>query len=330
MLAGQDCGLRGLIRPPLLLTSKQNQLLHRHKASFLDFKAHFRSFPIKLSRGILFKGFTMTRKRSHSEASSDSPTTSEHEDSTTSEIPTAAFFVDSVGTDMVDIHVGRGKEKKLFRVHQKRICTQSSYFKECFKHGKKVTKLPFRSPKLFDMIINTMYSLYQLAEFIELPAAMDGIMDLIRSRHYEKDFYNGARSVEDIYNNTCLNSQLRAYAIELFVYNLRGDTDEKEEVIPNHAVSSLLEVAGFTDDFINLSREITIEDPRNSGCRFHVHGEDDVCGETKDTDEFEDDEYVWKADSDNEVEEDEDAIGSDEGGNRAEIRDVNIEVDLEA
>ncbi|KAF5868264.1 uncharacterized protein Bfra_007461 [Botrytis fragariae] len=289
----------------------------------------------------------MSRKRSHSDVSSGYSTTSEDKDCANSENLTSPFFVDSVGSEMVDIHVGRGKEKKLFRVHKKRICTQSSYFKECFKNGKKVTKLPFRSPKLFDMIIewvytgnlhaiedttphSTMYSLYQLAEFIELPAAMDNIMDLIRSRHYEKDFYIGARSVEDIYNNTCLNSQLRAYAIELFVYNLRGDTDEKEEVIPNHAVSSLLGVSGFTDDFISLSREITIEDPRKSGCRFHVHGEDDVCGETEDTDEFGDDEYVWKAASDDEFEEDEDVIGSDEGGNGTEIRDVKIEVDLEA
>ncbi|TGO33423.1 hypothetical protein BHYA_0247g00130 [Botrytis hyacinthi] len=289
----------------------------------------------------------MARKRDHSEVSSGSSKTSEDEDYTTSEIPTANFFVDSVGSEMVDIHVGRGKEKKLFRVHKKRICTQSSYFKECFKSGKKVTKLPFRSPKLFDMIIewvyignldsiedttphSTMYSLYQLAEFIELPTAMDRIMDLIRSRNYEKDFYIGARSVEDIYNNTCLNSQLRAYAIELFVYNLRGDTDEEDEVISNHAVSSLLKVAGFTDDFIRLSREITIEDPRRSGCHFHVHGEDDFCGETEDTDEFGDEEYVWKAASDNDFEEDEDAIGNDEGGNGAEIRDVKIEVDLEA
>ncbi|KAF7885916.1 uncharacterized protein EAF02_004425 [Botrytis sinoallii] len=289
----------------------------------------------------------MARKRSHSEISSGSSTTSEDKDSTTSENPTAAFFVDSVGTDMVDIHVGRGDDKKLFRVYKKRICTQSSYFKECFKDGKKVSKLPFRSPKLFDMIIewvytgnldsiedttphSTMYSLYQLAEFIEMPTAMDSIMDLIRSRHYEKDFYIGARSVEDIYNNTCLNSQLRAYAIELFMCNLRGDTDEKEEVISNHAVSLLLGVAGFTDDFISLSREITIEDPRKSGCRFHVHGEDDFCGETEDTDEFGDEEYVWKAASDDDFEEDEDAIGSNEGGDGAEIRDVKIEVDLEA
>ncbi|KAF7893852.1 hypothetical protein EAF00_007366 [Botryotinia globosa] len=289
----------------------------------------------------------MTRKRSHSEVSLGSSTTPEYKLSTTRETPTADFFVDSVGSEMVDIHVGRGKEKKLFRVHKKIICAQSSYFKECFQNGKTVTKLPFRSPKLFDMIIewvyignldsvedttphSTMYSLYQLAEFIELPNAMDRIMDSIRSGHYEKDFFIGARSVEDIYNNTCLNSQLRAYAIELFVYNLRGDTEEEDEVISNHAVSSLLSVAGFTDDFISLSRKITIEDPRKSGCRFHVHGEDDLCGETENNDGFGDEEYVWKAASDDEFGEDEDIIGSDEGGNGGQIRDVKIEADLEA
>ncbi|KAF7956183.1 hypothetical protein EAE96_005103 [Botrytis aclada] len=287
----------------------------------------------------------MNRKRSHSVISLGSSTTSGDAECASKENITSPFFVDSVGSDMVDIHVGRGKEKKLFRVHKKKICAQSSYFKECFKNGKEVTKLPFKSPKLFDIIVEwvytgelhsiddtiphiTMYSLYQLAEFVELPAAMDSIMDLIRSRHYEKDFYIGARSVEDIYNNTCLNSQLRAYAIELFVYNLRGDTDEREEVISNHAVSSLLGVADFTDDFINLSREITIEDPRKSGCRFHVHEDDDFCGETEDTDEFGDEEYIWEALSD--VEEDEDVSDSDMGGMGDEISDVKIEADLEA
>ncbi|TGO18344.1 hypothetical protein BTUL_0010g00130 [Botrytis tulipae] len=266
----------------------------------------------------------MTRKRSHFEALSGSSTNSQDTDLTTDKIPTAAFFVDSVGTDMVDIHIGRDDDKKIFHVHKKKICAHSSYFKDFFGKGKRVTRLSNVSPKLFDILIEWIYtdklrlsrksisnsesySLYQLAELLVLNAAMDKIMTFIRSRHCKKNFYFKARIIKGIYYNTFWNSQLRAYAIELFFYTLRGDTAEKKKVITNWDVESLLKVEGFNRDFIKLSRQITIEDPRASGCRFHVHEEDDVCEEADgDYDVEEDGDTDSNEESDEEEEEDED------------------------
>ncbi|TGO55700.1 hypothetical protein BCON_0088g00310 [Botryotinia convoluta] len=165
----------------------------------------------------------MTRKRSHSEVSSGSSTTSEDEDSTTSENPTAAFFVDLVGTDMVDIHVGRDDEKKLFRDHKKRICAHSSYFKVVSRKAKGSQ----------DSQMNLRSSSICSSKLLALHFAMDSIMTSIRSRHYKKNFYFEAGSIEEIYTNTFRNTQLRAYAIELFVYTLGGDTDEDEKMITN-------------------------------------------------------------------------------------------------
>ncbi|TEY40742.1 hypothetical protein BOTCAL_0424g00120 [Botryotinia calthae] len=265
----------------------------------------------------------MPRKRSHSEVSSDSSTTSEDKDYATNENPTDTSFVDSVGTDMVDIHVGRDEDKKHFRVHKKRICAYSSYFKDCFWKGRRVTRLSDETPKLFDVIIEWVYtgklrlfkdtishsesySLYQLAELLVLPVAMDKIMTFIRGRHYGENFYITAGS-------------LRAYAIELFIYTLRGDTDEDEKVITNWGLSSLLNVEGFTSDFIKLSREITIEDPRVSGCRFHVHEEHDLCGEKEHDDKPGDGKRV------DEVDEDETTIDSNEEIDENEDEDEDEE-----
>ncbi|KAI9642140.1 hypothetical protein NHQ30_008942 [Ciborinia camelliae] len=291
----------------------------------------------------------MSRKRSHSEVSSGSSTTTENGDGASdSNLTITTSFIDSIGTDMVNIYVGYDGldwDEKLFRVHRKLICRQCPYFANIFEGRRKTARLPYDSPELFDVLLEWIYtgklrsmdyilsnvditsSLYVFASHLSLTAAANSIIDSIRQKHHDDDDHYGAEEITTIYVKTACNSPLREYAMELFVYVFRA---EEETLVSNDDVLSLFEIPPLKNDFLRVSRSISVEDPRESGCRFHIHGRNDVCEAKGDSKEDEDGDEEEEDEAEDEDEEDDDEAEDEDEDEDEEEEEVKEEAEDDA
>ncbi|KAJ8060753.1 hypothetical protein OCU04_011057 [Sclerotinia nivalis] len=225
------------------------------------------------------------------------------------------MFMDSLGTEMASIHVGSGEDQKCFHAYKRTICAKSSYFKEIFKNGGSIANLPDHSPQLFDVLLEWMYTdklrsideilldcndttlLYQMAENLGLPKAMNSIMDQFQAYDWENDLTYLVPAIKSIYKVTSKGSRLRIYAVRQIAFDLQnnGGSYSHEELL------SLFKNDDFTLDFIEATSNKWVEDPREEvSCRFHVHIDGDTCARKDEEDEGDWDFEVDRLNKDNE------------------------------
>lgn len=68
-----------------------------------------------------------------------------------------------MGTELVEIQVGKGDKMKSFSVHKKLLCERISFFQKMFAWGGTETKdnvarLPEDQPQSFDVLLSWLYS----------------------------------------------------------------------------------------------------------------------------------------------------------------------------
>ena len=224
--------------------------------------------------------------------------------------------IESFGTEMVDLYVG--KEKKPYYIHKKLLCDSIPYFQKMVSSGMKESrensaKFPEDSVRSFealrtwvyrgsvppledtinsaDIMISTNWSprsFYTLADKFCLFDLCDEIID-----HYiDTGKLLCIDSIDDIYRTTLPGSPLRRWASRNFYYvsrhwKIRQGHDI--EIWPVESISYLLrEHEDLMIDFLTLQRKARRHhncysiDPRKlPKCFFHHHGKDKACYSTK-------------------------------------------------
>ncbi|TGO28420.1 hypothetical protein BPAE_0028g00690 [Botrytis paeoniae] len=227
------------------------------------------------------------------------PADQEHDDDPFKEPWTP--FTDVLGTELVQVAVGKNSYKKVFHVHKNILFDKIPYFKELSKNNHKAIEFPNQVPRTFDVLVEWVHTdclrgiemlggddqgfvqyrswdpvcLYQLAAELLLPELMDRVMEVQRRfddlhcASYDPD------GLKEIYEKTSKNSKFRQYTAEVAAHIVRNNAEE--EILTPDLVSAM-ENKDLAGDYLSISRRATIKDPRKgSGCRFHMHEKNEKC-----------------------------------------------------
>ncbi|KAF7956182.1 hypothetical protein EAE96_005102 [Botrytis aclada] len=210
-------------------------------------------------------------------------------------------FTDLLGTEFIQVAVGKYSYRKIFYVHKNILFDKIPHCKELCKNNPKTIEFPNQVPRTFDVLVEWVHTdrlrgieilggydqdlvqyrswdpvcLYRLAEELLLPALMDRVMEV--QRRFD-DLHCVTYDLDcpgDIYAETSQTSKFRHYTAEVVAYIVRN---KAEEEIRTSRLLSAMENKDFAADYLSISRRVTIEDPRKgSGCRFHMHKKDEKC-----------------------------------------------------
>ncbi|KAF8858987.1 hypothetical protein BDZ45DRAFT_621600 [Acephala macrosclerotiorum] len=234
-------------------------------------------------------------------------------------------FLDMMGTEIVEIYVGKGSNQKLFRVYQKRLSDKVPYFRMMFEGSwkesieKKVT-LEDDDPASFDKLLLWVYtgvipkiewtnksgekraatraaalSLYILADKLSLVWLMDKIASEYIGSQEESSFLPGPIQLGLFYTKLSDHMAFRKYAAYCLHYILHGykKTEEYLQKWPTLELNLVMaENPTLTLEYLELVQKHPHEqrapDPRSlPRCIFHQHGANERCALAEEGDEEE-------------------------------------------
>ncbi|KAH7416702.1 hypothetical protein BKA64DRAFT_717579 [Cadophora sp. MPI-SDFR-AT-0126] len=223
------------------------------------------------------------------------------------------MFLESLGAEIVDIHVGQGPQQKHFKVHKALLCSKIPYFDKMFnsdfREGKEnVAKLPEDDPESFDILLEWVYTgslprfrytkqewgvdknfnhyrLFDLVDKICLKGLKDQIVGNFIDTSDACNVLPGFGDIADIVNKLPETSSIRQYHVLSLLYIIHGlpRTDVHLKVWPTRGLSDLLvghpKVAlAYAEAVRNLPLGSVATDPRKMPrCNFHEHGESEKC-----------------------------------------------------
>ncbi|KAL3420280.1 BTB/POZ domain-containing protein [Phlyctema vagabunda] len=209
-------------------------------------------------------------------------------------------FLESMGTDMVDLYVGA--KRQLFRVHKLAMCRQIEYFDKMFNGSFRETSelrasFPDDDPRAFDLLLGWIYTgivkplhvmrgptgvrsktwcgvlFYCLAEKFLLYELMDKIMTTLLECHKnERKSSLAVDAMDFVFEHTMATSPLRKYFTHLTHYIMHSGTLESK-FSPESAHELFKKYDTVFLDFLRLMRASKeVIDPRTkSPCDFHWH-----------------------------------------------------------
>jgi hypothetical protein len=220
-----------------------------------------------------------------------------------------------LGSEVVNLNVGAGHNKRVFVVHKKILCDKSDFFNKMFasdfKEAKEgVIELPEDNPAavsaVLDMLIyhNTIRNLtgnkdakgkttiawdpvevYSLAQKWCFPAkALDDIMDKIVRHHFNTAELPSLSFIDAAYEKSQDGSKLRMYSMDSLSYALQHDHEMGEIDWPSSEIQKMCSKnMDFLRDYIastRVGRDEEVEDPRkcfSEPCKYHEHQDDKEC-----------------------------------------------------
>ncbi|KUJ07196.1 uncharacterized protein LY89DRAFT_789980 [Mollisia scopiformis] len=216
-------------------------------------------------------------------------------------------FSDIMGTDMLDIYVGMGTEKKLFRVHEKILRDKVPYFDKMLSNGfqesiDKKIELPEDHVNSFDILLLWVYTsniqpfswilnsangsdmkwdvfkVYELADKLCLEELMDEVTSTYIDASEKQDILPSITSIGEDCSKLSAHMGLKKYMVLCLDYYLNGMSRES-----NYYGSGIEEFV----DLLSVNRELFLEhmqlvhqrptgqlapDPRKMPrCTFHQH-----------------------------------------------------------
>ncbi|CZR67165.1 uncharacterized protein PAC_17064 [Phialocephala subalpina] len=223
-------------------------------------------------------------------------------------------FLDMMGTEIVEINVGKGPNQRLFRVYQKRLCDKVPYFQKIFEGGwkesieKKVT-LEDDDPASFDRLLLWVYTgvipkiewfdksgeklaatrailnLYVLADKLSLVWLMDKIASEYIDLQAELRFLPGSPHLDLFYTKLSDHMAFRKYAAYCLHYILHGleQTERNLQIWPATELNQVMaDNPTLTLEYLELVQKHPHQErapePRTlSRCTFHQHIADEPC-----------------------------------------------------
>lgn len=211
-----------------------------------------------------------------------------------------------VGTEMVDIYVGSGKEH--FRVHKGLLCKKIPYFDKMFngefqEASTSTAVFPEDSRDSFDLLLGWIYSgklrplthkkmedgnqptswnvpdLYILAEKFCLLDLQDYVMDIYIKYLNDQKTLPSAKTTLKAYGGTLSGCKLRQLMVNSFRYKLSNTKTQVQNRWPIDDLHQLLiQSSDLAKDYLTLVRySPKVEDPRNMPqCYYHSH-DDKKC-----------------------------------------------------
>ena len=220
-----------------------------------------------------------------------------------------------MGEEIVDLYVGTGANRKLFRVHKTLLCNRIPYFKKMFSGGFKeatenTAEFPEDSPEAFDILQGWVYKdtlpkvnistvsgngykeawnivdLYMLADKFCFFSLRDEIVNIWVWECVTKYSLPSISSMTQFYGRTPAGSGLRKLALHSLHYIMYGldntDSPVHREQSTSKVQAMLLGNHDFLADYLKLSRQHQNDKPAQnirylSKCSFHGHGNEEPC-----------------------------------------------------
>ncbi|TVY51232.1 hypothetical protein LCER1_G006740 [Lachnellula cervina] len=216
-------------------------------------------------------------------------------------------FKKRMGTQMVNIYVGKGDAEEHFTVHKELLCNKIPYFEKMFKGGfqeatTNEARFPEDTPASFDMMLDWVYErslppvvyskgegfassaswdcteLYVLCDKLCIPELMDKVMDIYRKFNMDSNTLSHESEIRAVYSRTAPGSPIRRYVAYTCAWTIiHGCADVWNIEVLEDLITTVPDLAR---DVIRIMRETggKIENPsKGPNCDFHTHQKDIPC-----------------------------------------------------
>ncbi|KAM3068033.1 hypothetical protein ACMFMG_011081 [Clarireedia jacksonii] len=222
-------------------------------------------------------------------------------------------FLESVGTEMVDLFVG--PEKRHFRVHKTILCEKIPYFDKMFNGGFIEAKeleasFPDDLPQAFDIVVEWVYvgklrhlsskatpnfsswnafDVYMLADKLCLDVLKDAVIDLYREWLPKQSAPDYLPRTVECYKKIPAGAPFRRFICDDLHYIIVQERDSKHISVDFVKCTQSL-MTGNEDFFFDLLKRFMmrpdswrLEDPRTRpSCEYHHHEKDAPCARKTD------------------------------------------------
>ncbi|KAL2064594.1 hypothetical protein VTL71DRAFT_3731 [Oculimacula yallundae] len=226
-------------------------------------------------------------------------------------------FMDLLGSEMVDIHVGKGLAAEHFHVHKAILCEKIPYFAGMFgsdfkEAAESKADFPEDDPQSLDLLLEWVYrdrlrelkvvlksgflvcnysvgNLYVLLDKLCLQQLADKLFSKFFEMSIKRRSIPSIASFQTMYHRLPPGCGLLRYLLQWFHYVMAGQPNTKN-IVPvwpaEMANQLLLDSPRLSVEYAKLAHNHPIgqvvEDPRAmSPCTFHNHREDEECPVSK-------------------------------------------------